>query len=64
MIRITKKLLEAGFPLPKDEKYLIKWEKENHNYLLGFNSVLWHQDIGKWVLENIDSIEYTEKRSI
>jgi len=67
MIQIPQKLLDAGFPSVSDKKYLLTWVddrelgEEQH---IGFNEILWHQDIVKWVLENILSINYTGERKV
>ena len=66
LTRIPQKLLDAGFPSATDKKYILKWDDEKKPgevQTIGFNSVLWHEDIGKWVLENIKSIRYTGERT-
>lgn len=62
MIQIPQKLLDNGFPSAKDEKYILTLDNPEQPNGIGFNSVKWKIDIAEWLLENIDSIYYTEKR--
>jgi len=66
MIQIPQELLDAGFPSVTNKKYLLTWvdDKEpGEEQNIGFNEILWRQDIAKWVLENIGSINYTGERT-
>jgi len=61
--RVPQKLIDAGFPSVKNEKYILKWDNPEKPKYMGFNSVKWKQDVADWVLDNIESIEYTGERT-